>query len=151
MKREKVCTEPCAHCGHKVTYSIDSVLRAGVTPLVGTIVPYTGCVGWSLLDANRFRAVVFCSSECVEEHAPLPPPLLLMHPSRGCSHEFVDSTTCLKCGAHCSDLRLEEEPSGEPGSIERAKQILRFIERFGEPTTEAGRQRVAALRQRVSS
>lgn len=75
------------------------------------------------------------------------PPLLLLGTSPGCSHKFVDSAVCLKCGAHCSDLYLEQ--LGPELSPELARRGLRFVERFGDPLTDAGRARLAQARELV--
>ena len=75
------------------------------------------------------------------------PPLLLLGDSPGCSHKFVDSAVCLHCGAHCSDLYLEQ--LGRELSPELARRGLRFVERFGEPLTDGGRARLAELRELV--
>ena len=78
------------------------------------------------------------------------PPLLLVEPSPGCSHKFVDSAVCLHCGEHCSDLHLADlGPDGIAVSVERARQVLRFVARFGEPLPDAGRARLVQLRELV--
>lgn len=79
--------------------------------------------------------------------ASLPPPLLLLEPSLGCSHAFRDSRVCLRCGRHCSDIHLEQ--LGEPGcpiSLELARAALRFVKRFGEPREPAMLERLEQLR-----
>lgn len=64
-----------------------------------------------------------------------------------CSHTFVDSAVCLECGKHCSDLYLEQLDLDGDGLLVRARQAVRFVQRFGEPLTAAGRERLADLRE----
>ena len=44
---------------------------------------------------------------------------------RGCSHKFIDSNVCLKCGVHVRELlRAEQMQAGAKGRQDRKKPGL---------------------------
>ena len=69
--------------------------------------------------------------------------------SSQCSHVFRDSKTCVYCSEHISDLTVEAyAPEGDERIAPHAREhVLRVVRRFGEPTTDALRARVAKVRE----